>query len=208
MAHSGNVLMSTVFRVTRASRAGPVRVTRAAIGIIALVVVAGCNSAERENDTMKDAFDALMKRPNLTVVEAGYQMMFESIRERLTAEVGIAEWVPAAEPIHGTSCGGKISKLDGGAMRLYNAGVSPGNLPDTKWDQAVAIVAEVAKQHGFGAPEVFINGPSDHEVLFHDTYYGQILFGTGYNTILGGGTGCHLTEEAHRRGTYLPPHQY
>jgi len=208
MAHSLYVLMSTVFRVTRAARFSTVRVSRAAIAIIASVVVAGCGSAPRENDTMKDAFDALMKRPNLTVVEADYQAMFESIRERLTAEVGIPDWVPDAEPIRGTSCGGKISNLDGSAMRQYNAGLSPGNLPDAKWDQAVAIVAEVAKQHGFGAPEVFINGPRDHEVLFHDTYYGQILFGTGYNTILGGGTGCHLTEEAHRRGTYLPPHQY
>ena len=208
MAHSGYVLMGPGFKAAKVSRVSTVRVTRTAIAIIASAVVAGCGSAERESHTMKDAFDALMKRPNLTVVEADYQAMFESIRERLTAEVGIAEWVPDAEPVHGTSCGGKISNLDGGAMRLYNAGVSPGNLPDAKWDQAVAIVAEVAKQHGFGAPEVFINGPRDHEVLFHDTYHGQILFGTGYNTILGGGTGCHLTEEAHRRGTYLPPHQY
>src|SRR5664280_2192562 len=103
MAHSGYVLMSTVFRVTRAARVSTVRVSRAAIAIIASVAVAGCGSAARENDTMKNAFDALMKRPNLTVVEADYQAMFESIRERLTTEVGTPDWVPDAEPIRGTS---------------------------------------------------------------------------------------------------------
>jgi len=157
---------------------------------------------------MKDAFDALMKRPSLTVVEADYQSMFEMIRTRLVAEVGISSWLPDVEPISGTACAGKLSNLDGGQERLYNAGSSSGNLPDAKWDQAVTIVAEVARQHGFGAPEVVVSGPSDHEVQFHDPYRGYLLFGTGYNTILGGGTGCHLTQEAHQRGTYLPPKGY
>ncbi len=223
MAHSGDLLMNTdsratgisrvtrVTRVTRVSRASGVnrvRVTRVVVGIIALMIVAGCSSAERENDKMKDAFDALMQRPNLTVVEADYQSMYETIRSRLVAEVGVSAWLPDKEPIRGTSCGGEISNLDGGQERLYNAGSSSGNLPDAKWDQAVRIVTEVAGQHGFGAPKVVISGPSDHEVEFHDTYRGYLTFGTGYNTILFGGTGCHLTEEAHQRGTYRPPHKY
>ena len=84
----------------------------------------------------------------------------------------------------------------------------PGNLPDAKWDLAVAIVTKVAGQHGFGGPEVIVSGPSDHEVQFGDRYNGYLVFGTGHNTILFGGTGCHLTEEAHHRGTYLPPEKY
>lgn len=154
---------------------------------------------------MKDAFDALMKRPSLTVVEADYQSMYETIRSRLVAEVGISAWLPDVEPISGTACAGELSNLDGGQERLYNAGSSSGNLPDSRWDEAVKIVAEVAGQHGFGAPEVVVSGPSDHEIQFHDPYRGYLLFGTGYNTILAGGTGCHLTEEAHRRGTFQPP---
>ena len=76
---------------------------------------------------MKDAFDALMKRPSLTVVEADYQSMFEMIRTRLVAEVGISSWLPDVEPISGTACAGKLSNLDGGQERLYNAGSSSGN---------------------------------------------------------------------------------
>ena len=157
---------------------------------------------------MKDAFDALMKRPNLTQVDNDYQVMFETIRERLTAELGLAPWVPDDEPVSGSSCGGGVSNLDGAEVRRYDAGMSPGNLPDSQWDRAVAVVTEVAGQHGFGAPKVIVSGPSDHEVSYRDTYNGELLFGTGANTILGGSTGCHLTKDAHERGTYLPPREF
>ena len=154
---------------------------------------------------MKDAFDTLMKRPSIAVVDAGYQSMFATIRGRLTAELGLAAWVPDDEPMSSSSCSGDIANLDGAEQRTYDAGWSPGNLPDAKWDRAVAIVTAVAKQHGFGAPKVIVSGPSDHEVSFRNTYNGELLFGTGGNTILGGSTGCHLTEEAHQRGTPVPP---
>jgi hypothetical protein len=183
-----------------AAAAGRVRL----IGcLLPVLLVAGCGATEE--NTMKDAFDALMKRPDVSVVEADYQTMYETIRTRLVAEVGISAWLPDAEPVSGTFCARPLSNLEGGQERLYNAGSSSGNLPDARWDQAVAIVAAVSRQHGFGPAEVVVSGPSDHEVQFHDPYGGYLLFGTGYNTILGGGTGCHLTEEAHQRGTYLPP---
>ena len=134
--------------------------------------------------------------------------MFQTIRERLTAEVGVAPWVPDDEPISGSACGGDLSNLVGAAVRRYDAGMSPGNLPDSQWDRAVSIVTEVAGRHGFGAPRVIVSGPSDHEVSFRDTDNGELLFGTGANTILGGSTGCHLTEDAHQRGTLAPPRKY
>jgi hypothetical protein len=194
--------MSPVFR---ASAAGPGRV-RLVGWLLTVLMVAGCGATEE--NTMKDAFDALMKRPDVSVVEADYQTMYETIRTRLVAEVGISAWLPDAEPVSGTFCARPLSNLEGGQERLYNAGSSSGNLPDARWDQAVAIVAEVSRQHGFGPAEVVVSGPGDHEVQFHDAYRGYLLFGTGYNTILAGGTGCHLTKEAHQRGTYLPPKKY
>lgn len=157
---------------------------------------------------MIEAFDELMKRPNLTQVDADFQLMFQTIRERLISEVGVPAWIPDDEPMSGSSCGGRISRLRDAEHRRYDAGMSPGNLPDAKWDQAVAIVTEVARQHGFGAPKVVVSRPSDHEVSFSDAYGGQLLFGTGGNTILGASTGCHLTEEAHNRGTPILPKQY
>jgi hypothetical protein len=60
----------------------------------------------------------------------------------------------------------------------------------------------------FGTPEVVVSGPSDHEVQLRDSYQGILTFGTGANTILGGSTGCHLSEASHLRGTYLPPEEW
>jgi len=91
------------------------------------------------------------------------------------------------------------SNLEGAEVRRFDAGMSPGSLPDASWDQAVAIVADVAGQHCFGAPRVIVIGPSDHEVWLRDRYNGELLFGTGANTILGASSGCDLTEEAHQR---------
>jgi hypothetical protein len=176
--------------------------------MVMLLMLAGCSTTSRESEYMNQAFDTLMKRPNLTQVDADYQSMFQTIRERLVSEVGVAAWVPDEEPVSGSACGGRISNLEGAEMRMYDAGMSPGNLPDASWDQAVAIVTDVAGHHGFGPPKVIVSGPNDHEVSFRDTYNGELLFGTGANTILGASTGCHLTEVAHLRGTPVPPKKY
>jgi len=194
VADTGDVLMT--------------RYSRAAASMVMLLIVAGCSTTSRESEEMNQAFDTLMKRPNLTQVDAEYQSMFKNIRERLVTELGVAAWVPDDEPISGSACGGKISNLEGAEVRRYDAGMSPGNLPDASWDQAVAIVSDVASQHGFGAPRVIVSGPSDHEVSFRDRYDGELLFGTGANTILGASTGCHLTEEAHQRGKPVLPKKY
>lgn len=183
-------------------------VSRAAAGMVMLLVVAGCSVTSKESEDMNQAFDELMKRPNITQVDADYQSMFQTIRERLVSELCVATWVPDANPISGSACGGRLSNLEGAEVRRYDAGMSPGNLPDDSWDQAVAIVTDIAGRHGFGAPHVIVSGPSDHEVSFNDTYNGELLFGTGANTILGASTGCHLTQEAHRRGTPVPPKKY
>jgi hypothetical protein len=199
--------MTRVSKVSKVSRVS--RISTSVMAVIALLAMtAGCSSAAKEKEEMSDVFTELMKRPNLTQVQADYQSMFETIRERLVAEVGVAQWVPHHDPISGSACPGDLSHLDGAGTLSMDAGTSPGNLPDAKWDQAVAIVSEVAGKLGFGAPKVIISGPSDHEVSFRDPYNGQLLFGTGGNTVLAVSTGCHLTSEAHQRGTYQPPKHY
>jgi hypothetical protein len=207
--------MSEIFRdsrVSRVPRSGVSTLTTNIVRILGCILttlsVAGCSSEKMQEYRMGNAFDELMKRPNLTVVEADYQSMYQTIQGRLVAEVGVSAWVPDAEPIGGSACAGDLSHLEDARERLYSPGMSPGNLPDAKWDQAVAIVTQVAGHHGFAAPQVIVSGPSDHEVEFRDQYNGYLVFGTGYNTILFGGTGCHLTEKAHQRGSYLPPEKY
>jgi Lipoprotein confined to pathogenic Mycobacterium len=157
--------------------------------------------------TMSAAFDTLLKRPNLAEVEADYQSMVLTIQERLVAEVGIAPWV-RGKPAIGGLCGGDLIDLEDAQEGYLDAGVSIGNLPDARWGQAVAIVTEVAGEHGFGEPGVIVDAPGDHEISLRGTYQGELIFGTGAGTILTVRTGCHLTEQAHTRGTYLPPKEY
>lgn len=154
---------------------------------------------------MKDAFETLLKRPSIAQIDADYESMFQTIRERLAAEAGVAAWVPGREPIRGSACGEGLSNLHDAESHSYDAGVSPGNIPDDTWGQAVTIVTEVARAHGFGVPKVVIEGPGSHEVSLRDTFDGELLFGTGSNTILGAFSACHLSEEAHQRGAYEPP---
>ena len=88
-------------------------VTKTALCIVAVMIVTGCSSTtpsssrtrtststgtgspegstgtpegstEGNGTIMKDAFDALLRRPSLATVETDYQSMYESIRTRLT----------------------------------------------------------------------------------------------------------------------------
>jgi Lipoprotein confined to pathogenic Mycobacterium len=165
------------------------------------------NGGTMTGSTMNDAFDILMRRPHLAEVEGDYQSMLLTIQERLVAEVGIAAWV-REKPAAGGLCGGDLVDLEDAREAYLDAGVSIGNLPDARWGQAVAIVTEVAGRHGFGEPGVIVDAPGDHEISLRGTYQGELIFGTGGGTILTARTGCHLTEQAHARGTYLPPKEY
>lgn len=70
--------------------------------------------------------------------------------------------------------------------------------PDTRWDDAVRIVAEVTGEYGFGPPQTIVDRPSDHEITGFDSYGAKYLFGTAANTVLLVSTGCHLPR-AHIR---------
>jgi Lipoprotein confined to pathogenic Mycobacterium len=183
------------------------RVSRVIAGIMTMLIVTGCSSATRENNNMEDAFNELMKGPNINAAGADYESMLRTIRQRLVTEVGVAPWIPGDEPVSESACSGARSNLDEAGIRYFEAEMSPGNLPDARWVQAVAIVSEVAKAHGF-APEASSVNPGSHRIEFRNAGGGQLRFANQASTILGGSTGCHLTEEAHNRGTYLPPKEY
>jgi hypothetical protein len=86
------------------------------------------------------------------------------------------------------------------SLRLWSSGEG---IPDEKWAQALGAVVAVTREYGFLEPEVVVDRPSDHEVSIQDRFNAKIMFGAGKNTIFRVTTGCHLTVEAHRRGT--PP---
>ncbi len=175
-------------------------VTALAIAVLA----AGCAFTGSERDDMDEKLATLTQRPTIEDIRATYEDMQVRLRDRLSAEVGPLNWVNRRN-FSGAGCadfpnvGGESLTLDGW--------MSEGNLPDTRWGDAVLIVAEVTGEYGFGTPRVVVDRPSDHEITATDRYGGHYLFGTAVNTVLLVSTGCHLPANAHpRTASHAPPH--
>jgi hypothetical protein len=172
---------------------------------VVMVLCGACDSgAEPKGDSMtkSEQFSTLLQRPDIEQMQSRYLSMLDKIRAGLVNRFGIAPWQPDTRGPSGSACGADFPDVGAdGEIRRYSSGMSPGNLPDAKWADAVAAVAEIARSEGFGEPAVVVDRPSDHEVSLRDKYGAELLFGTARNTTLSVSTGCHLTSAAHRRGT-------
>ncbi|EIE99182.1 LppA family lipoprotein [Saccharomonospora glauca] len=154
---------------------------------------------------MNPLFDELLGRPDIETVQRDYLALLDLIRDRLVSDFGIAPFVlDAAEPVTGSACPGEFSTVREAEVRHIAASRSPGNLPDEAWPRAVELVTELAAEKGFTDPRTVVDRPGDHEVALYDQYGAELIFGTAKNTIISLSTGCHLTSEAHRRGTPAP----
>lgn len=158
------------------------------------VLAAGCGFTGSERDDMDEKLAILAQRPTIEDIRATYEDMQARLLARLSAEVGPLQWVNR-ENFSGAGCA-DFPNVDGQSLTL-DGWKSEGNLPDTRWDDAVRIVAEVTGEYGFGAPEPIVDRPSDHEITATDPYGGHYLFGTAVNTVLLVSTGCHLPAAAH-----------
>ncbi|MBP2325369.1 hypothetical protein JOF56_005754 [Kibdelosporangium banguiense] len=149
-----------------------------------------------------EAYAELRKRPDLEQTEADARKMLDEIRAELVSRIGIAPWEPGkGEAYTGSACGGDFQNIPGAEKRRFSSGRSPGNLPDAKWAEALELVKSIAGRYGFNRQGTVVDRPSDHEVTFGNDYGAELWFGTAVNTTLSLTTGCHLTREAHQRGT-------
>ncbi|QUH00272.1 hypothetical protein HUO13_05095 [Saccharopolyspora erythraea] len=157
------------------------------------VLAAGC--AGRPGPTpggdVEDQRATLQQRPSIEEVTARYDQMQRELRERLSAEIGSLSWTPR-EPMSNAGCA-DFPNL-GGETRMLESWRSSGNLPDANWPRAVRVVGEVTARYGFGAVEVVVDRPGDHQITATDQYGGSYLFGTAKNTLLTVSTGCHLPQ--------------
>ncbi|MCE7011345.1 LppA family lipoprotein [Kibdelosporangium philippinense] len=154
------------------------------------------------SSSKNEQFTELAKRPDIEQINGEYERMLEQIRDQLVAEIGITAWVPDENPRRASLCGAEFNDVGGdGEVRLYSSGHSPGNLPDAKWADALKLVESIVGQHGFKLHGAVVDRPGDHEVTFGNDWGAELLFGTAKNTTLSITTGCHLTQEAHQRGT-------
>ncbi len=161
-----------------------------ALAIAALM--SGCTGAGSESPALEESRATLAQRPTIEEIRVSYEAMQVLLRDQLSAEVGPMQWVNDQNS-------GQAGCADfpgvGGQSLTLDRWTSEGNLSDALWDRAVAIVAEVTGEYGFGAPEVVVDRPSDHEISANDPYGGGYLFGTAVNTVLMVSTGCHLPAD-------------
>lgn len=169
-------------------------VGRLVVGLVAAVLAGACTSGGAENDDMDDKLTVLTQRPPIEDVRATYEQMQSRLRERLSAEVGPLRWTNDRN-LSGAGCADFPGV--GGQSLTLDSWTAPGNLPDSRWEHAVRIVAEVTGEYGFGPPQTVVDRPGDHEITATDPYGGDYLFGTARNTVLMVSTGCHLPAEAH-----------
>jgi hypothetical protein len=165
-------------------------------------------TSNSDANSVPQQFAELLKRPDIDEATAHYEQMHEQIRARLSDKFG-RNW-EQYDKTSASACGFDHPGLnsDGETRRLASWRL-PGKLSDSQWDQAVVIIGEVATGYGFDPkPEVVVNQPGDHTVIFHDASNAKLNFGSAVNTVLSVFTGCHLTAEAHRRGTPTPKPTY
>lgn len=169
---------------------------RRLLSALMLAMLAAACTSEREDMDQKLA--ALAQRPTIEQVSASYEEMQAQLRDRLSAELGLPPWVND-QNLSGAGCADFPGS--GGQSLTLDSWTSQGNLPDTQWDRAVAVVAEVTGEYGFGPPKTVVDRPGDHEITATDRYGGGYQFGTASNTVLMVSTGCHLPADNHPQTT-------
>ncbi|WP_086783196.1 LppA family lipoprotein [Crossiella equi] len=166
------------------------------------LVLGGCTTTP-EGNNVNEMFQQLRQRPDIDEASKRYTELQSKIKDRLAAEFPSLAWEIFTGTKGASACGFDFPGLDAadGENRGLPGWKAKGNLPDTDWEKALQSVREVAAQHGFSSPAPIVDKPGDHEVIFKDSYDAKLSFGTAANTLLSLRTGCHLTVEAHRRGT-------
>lgn len=180
----------------------PIRATVTALACAAGLLLTGCDLDQAKDEKMSALFNELLRRPDIEQMQSRYLRMLEQIRQRLVQDIGIEAFQPDDdEPVSGSACPGDYAAVSEAEVRRFRSGKSPGAIPDGDWPRALDTVTDVAAREGFDRVEIVVDKPRDHEVAITDGYGAELIFGTARNTILSLSTGCHLSHQAHQRGT-------
>jgi len=189
--------------------------TVAGISLLALML-AGCddspnqyldNTHPSETSTMsvQQQFDQLMQRPSLEEITARYEEMRQKISDSLAQKFGVAEWGKRDSPPDTGGCAPEYSVDSWDAGKYYaQIWYSKTPIAYAQWSQAKSAVSEIAGSYGFSTVALAIDKPGDMDLELNDSYGGKLTFGSAVNTSLSFRTGCHLTDEAKKRGAPRP----
>jgi hypothetical protein len=135
----------------------------------------------------------LRERPTSQAEVARLTEAQEAIRARLE-EVPLGPWTSSLS--EGTAGCGDLDESDGRTVFLPGLFLE-GGVPDAVWPRAVEAVQTAAAEYGFGAAEVVVDDPGEHEVVLRGERGALLRFGTLANATLQLETGCHLPADVH-----------
>lgn len=135
----------------------------------------------------------LRERPSLEAEQARLTAVRDEVRDRLAEELGLTVW---SEADQGNAAGCADFPDSSGYTAFLPTLLLEGGVPDGSWARAVQVVSTVVGDEGFGAPEVVVDEPGQHEVVLRGERGSLLRFGTMKNATLHLETGCHLPESA------------
>ncbi|MEU6266605.1 LppA family lipoprotein [Saccharopolyspora shandongensis] len=167
--------------------------------VLCALLATGCASGPEPSDggNVADPLSMLRQRPSMEEITARYEEMRQKLRDRLSADLGLATpWINKGDFGQAACEGKELSHVDGAEQHSLERWTFEGNIPDDQWERAQQIGIDVTKEYGFKELEIVVNRPGDHKVEMRDEFGAQLQFGTKVNTVLSLRTGCHLLQSA------------
>ncbi|KAA5837115.1 LppA family lipoprotein [Saccharopolyspora hirsuta] len=168
---------------------------RLALLVLSALLITGCAGQPDTPDggSMEDQTSTLQERPSMEEITARYEEMQQKIRDRFTAELGLATpWIDDGDP--GQAGCGEFPDTPEAEKHTLNRWLYEGNIPDDQWPRALQIADEVAAEYGFVERQVILDRPGNHKIEIRDRFGGWLQLGTNVNTVLRVRTGCHLVQ--------------
>ncbi|MDA3646164.1 LppA family lipoprotein [Saccharopolyspora indica] len=163
--------------------------------VLSALLVTGCASQPDtpNGGSMENQTSTLQERPTMAEITARYEELQQKIRDRFTAELGLATpWIDDGDP--GESGCGEFPDTPDAKKRTLNRWKYEGNISDDQWPRAMQIADEIAPEYGFVEREVVLDRPGNHKVELRDAFGGKMQISTQVNTVLRVFTGCHLDQ--------------
>ncbi|MFI9452235.1 LppA family lipoprotein [Amycolatopsis sp. NPDC052450] len=187
----------------------------AGMALVVLLAGTACDGSPGylDNDHGKDGmstqqqFAELRKRPDAKQVQATYDQTLSELRAKLTEATGFSAWQQGtvAEISPGCNAFRAVDVHD--VYTAYTTWGLPEVIPESSWAKATQVLAEAANKHGFTKKGFEVSKPEFREFHLLDEFGADLTLSTstgtttGTSTMLTLKTGCHLTTEAHKRGS-------
>ncbi|MEU9685355.1 LppA family lipoprotein [Amycolatopsis japonica] len=179
-----------------------------------LLTSTACDSSPDylDNDHSKDGmstqqqFGELLTRPSSEEVQKTYGQVIADVQTKL-ADVGLKDWKIGQDARVSPGCNAFAEVAIGDVQTTYTAWGSPNEVAEADWPKATQVLTEAAGKHGFEKKGFEVNKPTYREFHLLDSFGADLTLSTGSGSTTGTSsmltlkTGCHLTAEAHTRGT-------